>query len=859
MNTPRFWTRLLKWFCNNSFFEEIQGDLEEQYHAKLKKDGKHAAKAFYRKEVIFLIRPSVIKYIPFRRLVNWAFVLHAFKASFRNLKKHRAYSLLNIVGFAAAISICLFCVNAIYSNQQLDQKFEDKEFIYRVNTMSTNSLNTSLRARTPIRLYERIKEEIPEAKEVAIIQSGAMGFEAFLKGSKQALQVFSVNENFFEVLNYEVLYGNVNDIFKNKSNVVITKEMLDKYFKPESVIGQELGPYIISAVIETPAKVSHLDFDILATDIKDKDALAFYSSWRTIMLQQLYIKRYPESKEETIQAKLTAIAKEVNKEFEGKDIDLSYDFRLEPLKDVASSNADMNQGTLLGAGGQRIIWILVAILLGVCSFNYTNLAMASAIARTKEVAVRKVMGSLKSALVLQFLAETIILSLIAYLFGLILFKWLAPKFATFSEFYFNTNLSLNQVAIFFLFTLGMSLISGIIPGLIFSNISALQLFRKTKKQGKLSLMHLKKGMIVIQMTIGLFVFIVGYFIYNQAALISKQDNALVNEDYIAVQLPKYDSANIIFKNELQRIKGIENVVTLEGIPLLQTLGATYFEKQHNKEPLRSGVELFRADQNILKLIDPHLKWFSQKPEQIETPFFLANRLLIEQASDTIKNIREGFYSLGNDEYLPVLGSVDNLFGNQAALDPVPAAILIYPEVNSSSFYLELSPEGRSETIDAVAKLYRDHYPGADFLPFFLDDILTKNLGSFKNAIKAILFVLSSIIVITLMGQIGMSMYMARSKEKEIGIRKVLGASFNQIVNLILRSTYIQLIIGALVASPLAYLFYTNAGPSFTVQMQIGIEHFLIGLGLFSLVIIGLITVQTWGTTNAQPAETLRNE
>ena len=125
--------------------------------------------------------------------------------------------------------------------------------------------------------------------------------------------------------------------------------------------------------------------------------------------------------------------------------------------------------------------------------------------------------------------------------------------------------------------------------------------------------------------------------------------------------------------------------------------------------------------------------------------------------------------------------------------------------------------------------------------------------------KAVLFVLSSIIVITIMGQIGMSMYMAKTKEKEIGIRKVLGASFRQIVNLILKSTYLQLVIGSIIACPLAYLFYQNAVPSFTIPLELGFEDYVLGVASFSLILLSLITFQTHSTTKADPAETLRSE
>ena len=858
MNTPKFWTKLFKWFCNDSFFEELQGDLEETYQDIHKKEGIKQARSYYRKEVLLLIRLSVIKHIPFQSLINWSFVRHAFKSSFRNLKKQQAYAALNIVGFAAAISICLFCLNAIYSNKQLDQKFDDKDLIYRVNTERILGSNKSIWATSQIALYEKIQEAIPEAEKIGLLQQGAWGFEAFVKGSRQSFTLKSVNEDFFDIFDFEVILGDRNSIFQNKSYILITEEIMDQYFDPSTVIGTKMGPYIIGAVIETPHEVSHLSFDILANDLKNKDSLPFYSSWTVFTSQQLYIKRYPESDPEFIQAKLHSIAEEINQKIEDQENSPSFDYRLENLMNVASSDASLNSGELLSSTGQKIVWALIIILLSVCTFNYTNLAMASAIARTKEVAVRKVVGSSKSALVLQFLAETLILAFTAFLFGIILFKWLAPKFASISQFYFETALGVFQIGSFLLFTFLMALVAGLIPGFILSNTSLLGLFRKTNAKSKLSIKHLKRSLVVIQMTVSVFVFILGYFLFQQTSLIVNQQNPLSKSNFVALQIPSSDSTNVIFRTELGRIKGIQSITNMARIPFIQDTPAFGIKKRHKPDELYVS-EILEADTSILNMLGESVEWFAQRPKEMNRPFFLVNELFDKEVSDTVLNVREGLYSLGNEEYYPVLGRIKNFFGSDQAVDPNAAAILVDPQVWPLGFFLELVPGTMNSTLLEVQKLYHEQFPNQYFQPYFLDDMFAQSLSPFRNIIKSVMFILASIILITIMGQIGMSMYMAKTKEKEIGIRKVLGANFLQIVNLILRNTYVQLMIATSIAAPLAYLFYNNMVPSFTIPLEIGIWHFAIGISIFSLMLIALILGQTWGTTNAEPAEILRNE
>jgi len=859
MEPPKYYSLLFRWFCKDDFLEELQGDLEEKFYENLEEKGLSYAKKTYRKEVLLMIRPSVIYQVPFKRFVNWAFVVHAFKASYRNLKKHSAYTTLNVVGFAAALSICLFSLNAIYSNQQLDQKFTDKELIYRVNTEANTFIGNQTWATSQIPLYEKIQEGIPEAEKIAIIQNSAWGFEAFLKGAKHTFQASSVNKDFFEVFDYDVLLGDPTSIFDGKTHVVITEALMDKYYDPETVIGALIGPYIIGAVIETPHKVSHLKFDILANDLKDKDSESFYSSWTVYQLQQLYIKRLPNAEESFIQAKLNTIAGEVNEELDQMENKPIFDYKLEALEDLASSDAIKNQGDLLSADGQRIVIVLMIILMGICTFNYTNLAMASAFARTKEIAVRKVMGSKKSSLVLQFLAETIILSLMAFLFGLLLFKWLAPKFATFSDFYFQTSLGFEQTSLFFLFTLLMAIFSGLIPGVIFSNTSVLQLFRKTKGKGKLSIKHLKKTMITLQMSIGLFVFIFGFILLHQSSLITNQDTPFTKENYVAIQVPTADSSNFVFRNELNRITGVNSVTTIERLPFIQAPASWAIKKEHIENHPFMSAEILMADTAIIALIEESITWFGKRPTVISRPFFLVNDLFEKELSDSILHVSQGMYSLGNEEYFPVLGTVENLYISGQVVDPEATAIWINPNTDPLSFLLELTPNSFAATLSSIQELYHEQFPNEAFQPFFLNDMLDQSLYQFKNIIKAVMFVLCAIITITIMGQIGMSMYMAKAKEKEIGVRKVLGANFKQVINLILKGTYVQLIISALIACPLAYMFYINAVPSFTIPLKIGVEDFVLGFSFFSLIVLGLITYQTWSSANRNPTESLHYE
>jgi putative ABC transport system permease protein len=857
---PKLYTRLFKAFCKPQLYQELQGDLEEEFNFNIKELGEKKAKAIYRKEVMKMIRPSVLNINLMPSFINRSLFWHFFKISFRNIKRNLAYSTLNILGFAAALAVCLFCINAIYSNHQLDKKFSDGDRIYRVNLeLKDERFGNITSATTQIPLYNKLLEALPEAEAVTFIQKDVISIIAQLKGAKRSLQGSTVNKQFFDVFDYEMVLGNANDLFKNPKNIIITEELMHRYFEPEKVIGSRIGDFLISGVIENPSKVSHLDFEFLIADFKDQNSSAFYASWNVYFFQQLYVKILPEGKLPFIKEKLQSLSSEINSELENGNKGINYSFFLEPLAEVAQSRAYFNSTEMLDSKGQKLLVGLMIILLSIAIFNYTNLAMASAIARTKEVGVRKVMGSKKSSLIYQFIVETSILAMAGFLLGLLIFKLLAPGFASFSEFAFEDTLSFNQVALFFAFTLATALISGVLPGLFFSNISILRLFKRGSSKNNFSFGYVKKVLIVVQVSLSLLVFTMGFLLVNQSHLIINQKSTFSGENIIGLDLPTADSLNTIFRTELQGISGVESVASLEVLPYSidsRTYVIKTFHAQESKENYASILHY--SDSGFASTFNQSITWLGSKQAQANQPYFLVNRAFEEQLNDSIKTIREGLYSTGGD-YYPVLGIVEDLNLGEVMNEISPAAFLIVDNYNYTSVAIRVNEANFKSTLTKIEHSFQSQYPDESFYPLFFDDILQERLSQFKNIINAFIFVFCSIIAITLMGQIGMAMFQAQTKEKEIGVRKVLGASFNQITGLLLKSTFVQLIIAGIIACPLAYLIFREIIPNFSIPLTLKLYHFIGAFLLFAILITILVSSQTWKVANRNPTESLKSE
>ncbi len=859
MGPPKWLTRFFRRFCDDEFFEELQGDLEERFYQNVQHYGQRKAKFIYKKEVIKMIRPSVTKKAILPRLFSHSLFFHFFKVSLRNLKRNFSYSLLNTVGFAAAIAVCLFCINAIYSNQQLDKKFSDADRIYRINLELEGLTGPSLSATTQISLYQKVQEALPEAENIAIIQHQVMYTPAYLKGSQRNLLGQGINKDFFEIFDFDMILGDTESLFSNPKNIIITREVMDKYYSKETVIGSILGKFIISGVIETPSEVSHLDFQFLHGEYKDHTASAFYTSWKAYTMQHLYLKLFPETELTYIKEKLVRLSASINDELNNVDEGINYNYVLEPLADVAQSRASFSQGALLDSGSQRIVMALIVITLLIVTFNYTTLAMASAISRTKEVGIRKVLGTGKHSLLYQFLIETTILSLFGFCFGLLIFKLLSPSVASFTDFAFQETLTTEQILIFLVFTTLTGIISGLIPGLFFSKLSILSLFKKPVSRNTLSISGLKKGMIITQVTVSLMVFTLGILILTQSNLILNQTTPFSGDNMVAIDLPESDSLSTVFRTEVEKINGVESVAGLGGIPFQTLFGKYGVTKHHQKDKKeRYPAVILRADSGFLSTFDKSIEWLTNKEIVKERPYYLVNEAFAKNMSDSIKTFDAATFSLGRD-YYPVLGIVNDLSLSDPIKTAEPAAIMITHEYPFSTLMVRLNEVSFARTLNEIGGLHKIRYPNADFHPVFFDDVLARSMNQFKNIVRALIFVFSCIIAITLMGQIGMAMYQAKTREKEIGIRKVLGASFQQIIQLLLRSTFVQLVIAGLIACPAAYLVFQNASPNFSIPLSLKFYHFAGAFVLFGILISILVSSQTWKTVVQNPVDSLKNE
>ena len=472
---PKFWTRLFNWLCDDDFAEELQGDLEERFYRDAENLGHQKAQSIYRKEVIKMIRPSVVglqKRIPMLVRLS-VFKIH-FVLAIRNMVRNKTFSAVNVFGLGAAIAVCLFLVNMLVTGYTLDTQHKDYDRIYRVASYVERDIGNTLYASTSFPLTEKIRETIPDFEVVTQINT-SFHPQAKVNGVAIEINGIYVDEHFFDLFNFKTIYGNPLEIFNDINSMAITEELADKLFPNENPIGKVTqGGFVIRAVLASPKGKSHILFEaITSLTAYDTNANRAYNSWKYFYQDYTYAKLRPNLEAVSTSEKLDNLSALIN---EFPDVSpIKYNYLLQPVQGILFAEIAMNDlSNGIGKETVYVFSILIFLMMFIASFNYTNLSIARAIQRTKEVGIRKVVGSTRWQIVSQFLLETIIFSFIALVIGFTIYRYAsssyveaAPEFSVI----FSTGLSVQVILIFFGFTLFSGILAGIFPAIFFSRIT----------------------------------------------------------------------------------------------------------------------------------------------------------------------------------------------------------------------------------------------------------------------------------------------------------------------------------------------------------------------------------------------------
>ncbi|NJM25663.1 MAG: FtsX-like permease family protein [Bacteroidia bacterium] len=791
------------------------------------------------------------------------------KTSGRNLMRNKLFSTINIAGLAISMSVGLLLIAFVLDLQSYDRFHKNGDRIYRItNIPSFNREQSSKFASTAIKTGRLIKEKVAGVEEVAVIR------QDFTHDAKVGDKVIPLNGYWAEasllrILSFPLIEGNSETALKEPYSIVLTESAAKKLFGSDDALGKTITfdtlDYQVTGVMQDVPFFSHMSFDVLrsfSTFEQLSRSNNDVDKWTNMWSNYVYLLLPPRADLDAIQSQLDEIAKEENKADERTTIQLE----LLPLHDIAIgedlSNSIGPHMTPL------VLWILgglaFVVILSAC-FNYTNLSIARSMRRFKEIGLRKVIGAGKGQVRRQFLVEAVIISVMALALSFMIFLVLRDYFINMApelQRMVKLNLTLPMVVAFIFFAIVVGVIAGFLPAIFFSRVTIINALRNSTAVKVFRHVTLRRALVVIQYTLTL-IFItttaIGYVQYKE---ILAFDLGFNTENILNIDM-QGNKPDVLVKelNEMPEVSAISRSSMITNV-------GNYW-----------GGYMKYTDSN-----DSALVWYNHIDENylpihghklIAGTNFVARPATAEAASEAIVNeqVLKRFHIGNNNPEKAVgeeitmdghkltivgvvkdfhYGKVDNLIEPVAFTYWTPEdRAFINAKIKSTDMIATMSKiESAWKTIDRVHPIQAKFY----------DDQIEEAYTEFSSMVKIIGFLSFLAISIASMGLFGMVVFTTETRLKEISIRKVLGASSGNLVYLLSRGFLILLLISALIALPLTYIFFDQVVlTNFPYHTPIQIKELFVGLVGVLVIAFVMIGSQTMKAAGSNPAEVLKSE
>lgn len=811
-----------------------------------------------------------------------------FITSFRNFWRNKTFSLINILGLSIGISAALVIFLIVYHELGYD-KLKDGERIYRVVVDAKYNGMQAYNAAVAAPLATAVQREITGVEQSVPVMTfqGDGNPSVTIEGAGQPVEfkkqpdVIFTNPQYFYLLPHQWIAGSPNSSLKDPFHVVLTESRAKQYFASmpvSDIIGKRIIynddiTATVSGVVKdldqrrTLTAVEFISYATIAeTHLKEDFMMGVWND--AMAYSQLYVKLAAGNEQVNVEKQFAALLKKYSPE-SNKDEANTTIFKLQPLSDVHFNDhyAAFNQRVAHMSTMYGLLAIAAFLLILGC-INFINLTTANATQRAKEIGIRKTMGSSKSHLVFQFLGETFLITFIATIVSIILTPFLLNLFKEFTPPGLTFNL-LEQPYIFvFLFVLTMivSFIAGLYPALILSGYKPAIVLKSQAfvSSGETRHAWVRKTLTVSQFVIAQFFIIATMMVSKQISYSLNTDMGFKKDAIVNFNLPGswkdsvVRSKNEVFMNKLAAIPGIANAS--KGFLSPATEGAAFGNISFTKgnDEIKENVQVRWGDEHYLdvyqvKLIAGRNVTPVDSIRECVINEEYAKRLGFKDPSQAVNQQLNW-----NNSLFTVVGVMHDFHQHSTHMQIDPT---VFKYGSGDFIHVALQPDSKawSKTIASIEKTYKSLYPEEDFNYTFFDETIAKFYTEETNTAKLLSWATGLAILISCLGLLGLVMYTINTRTKEIGIRKILGASVTSLVST-LSKDFVKLVsVAFLIASPLAWWATFKWLEDFSYRTDMSWWVFILA-GLF-MMLIALITLsfQTIKAALTNPVKSLRTE
>lgn len=801
------------------------------------------------------------------------------KTSSRNLMRNKLFSAINIVGLAISMSVGLLLIAFVHDLLSYDKFNKNGERIYRITNVVTFNRDRGKFATTSIKTGKLIREKVTGIEEVAIVGND-FSQDALVGNDIIPIKGFWAEPSLFRIFTFPMVQGDPQTALKDPYSIVLTETAAKKLFGNESAMGKSVRfdtlDYQVTGIMKDVPFFSHISFEALVSfstaeqlNFNNKD----FGKWTSMSTNYVYLLVPENADMRSVQMQLSAIAEEENLAEE----DMTIQLELLPLYNtVIGEEFRQSEGGPPSVGphmSPRVLWILgglaFVVILSAC-FNYTNLSMARAMRRFKEVGLRKAIGAGKHQVRHQFLAEAIMISLAALFLAYLIFLVLRPQMINMAPEMQQTvkfELTPTMVVAFIVFSVAVGAIAGFMPAIFFSKVSAINALRNVSSVKVFKQVTFRRALIVIQYTVTL-IFItataVGYVQYKDILAFDlgfKTENIL----NINMQDNKPDAL-------LKELGEMPEVTALSRSLIVTSVGNAWGGFMKYKDSRDSALVMTNhVDENYLSLHEHELLTggnFIARPTIAEA----VTELIVNQQFLKRFNIANGDpeKAIGEEvtfsnfrvraRKMTIVGVMKDFHYGKLDNIIAPVAFMFWTPENRAIINVKIQTADMPATMAKIESEWKKIDPVHPFEAEFFDEAIEEAYSEFSTIIKVIGFLSVLAISIASMGLFGMVVFTTETRLKEIGIRKVMGASSSNLIFLLGRGFLLLLSISALIALPVTYIFFENVVlTNFPYHTPVQIAELFVGLLTVLLIAFVMIGSQTMKAARSNPAEVLKNE
>ena len=879
--TPPKWAdHFLMWYCKDEELEILRGDVYELFEERLEKFGLWRARWHFVLDVLDLFRPFAVKALSIPSLYYFRLMLRNYlKISFRNFVSHKGYSFINLGGLVTGLVACLLI--ALYVSQELsyDRFHPHTEDTYRIvmDMFGGGELKTKSAVIYPA-VAPGLKAEFPEVEEFTRILPFGGGVYS-RKNEDGSVSIFNeenavlADETFFEMFGFELIQGKAEEVLSQKSQIVLSESTARKYFGNDSPIGKSLHyrgeeELIVSGVMKDFSKNSHMQFDMI-TSLKTWDNFEdFPEIWGWYDFYT-FVRLSPNADRNAFEKKLAGFL-DVKKADQYKEFHSREELWSQAVADIHLHSANLSWDMGENGGAEQVSFlVIVAILILIIAWiNFINLSTARAVKRAREVGVRKVVGARRSELIYQFLVEAFIYNAMAILIAVGIAVALVPLINHVMLISLDVGMLFSWPVLLTLggLTLGGALISGLYPAFVLSSFRPLEVlktgfFSQRKKFG------FRQVLVVFQFAASLILITGTFMVVKQLRFMKNHDLGLNIDQTIVLRAPTSSTGPDDLQNRLETLKTavtqipeVKGISTSSSVPGIENFSISGFTSRHFPEELRDCY-VVRTDEHFMPDFEIELlagRNFMREMSTDSAAAIINSKAMKHLGFDDPEAALGEKINPGRRREWTIIGVVENY--HQASvkheLDPV---LFFYRPDRVSYYSLKTQTPDYANLLARLETQWEKIYPDNPFDYFFLDETFARQYQSEERFSKIFSGFSLLAILVACLGLFGLVSFTAEQSKKEIGIRKVLGASVSQLVALLLKDYTRLILIAMFLGFPLAWYLMDQWLQEFAYRTEISIEIFII-CGILILFISFLtISRKSYSAAVANPSDVLRNE